>query len=74
MPDMGKMHFVITVTDDLVEKGVTADGLVKELGELAGGGGGGKRHLAQLGTKDLESETRVFEALPGLIERLLNGR
>ncbi len=74
MPDKGKMHFVITVTDDLVEKGVTADGLVKELGKLAGGGGGGKRHLAQLGTKDLESEARVFEALPALIERLINGR
>ena len=74
MPDKGKMHFVITVTDDLVERGVTADGLVKELGSLAGGGGGGKRHLAQLGTKDLESENRVFEALPGIIERLINGR
>ncbi|MCK4550163.1 MAG: alanine--tRNA ligase, partial [Candidatus Krumholzibacteria bacterium] len=74
MPDKGKMHFVITVTDDLVEKGVTADGLVKELGKLAGGGGGGKRHLAQLGTKDLESEAKVFEALPALIERLINGR
>jgi len=74
MPDKGKMHFVITVTDDIVEKGVTADSLVKELGPLAGGGGGGKRHLAQLGTKDLESENRVFEALPGIIERLINGR
>ncbi len=74
MPGKGKMHFVITVTDDLVERGVTADGLVKELGSLAGGGGGGKRHLAQLGTKDLDSEKRVFEALPGLIERFIYGR
>ena len=74
MPDKGKIHFVITVTDDLVEKGVTADGLVKELGSLAGGGGGGKKHLAQLGTKDLESEKMVFESLPGIIERLINGR
>jgi len=74
MPDKGKMHFVITVTDDLVERGVTANGLVKELGELAGGGGGGKKHLAQLGTKDLESEAKVFEALPELIERLINER
>jgi len=74
MPDKGKMHFVITVTDDIVGKGVTADVIVKELGPLAGGGGGGKRHLAQLGTKDLESESRVFEALPKIVERLTNGR
>ena len=74
MPDKGKMHFVITVTDDLVEKGVTAADIVKELGPLAGGGGGGKKHLAQLGTKELDSEQRVFEAIPGLVERLINGR
>ena len=74
MPDKGKMHFVITVTDDLVEKGVTAVDIVRELGPLAGGGGGGKKHLAQLGTKELDSEERVFEAIPGLVERLINGR
>jgi alanyl-tRNA synthetase len=74
MPDKGKMHFVITVTDDLIERGLTADGLVKELGSLAGGGGGGRKHLAQLGTRDLESEQAVFEALPGLVEKLINGR
>jgi len=74
MPDKGKMHFVITVTDDLVGKGVTAVDIVNELGPLAGGGGGGKKHLAQLGTKELDSEARVFEALPALIERLINGR
>ncbi len=74
MPDKGKMHFVITVTDDLVGKGVTAVDIVKELGPLAGGGGGGKKHLAQLGTKELDSEQRVFEAIPGLVERLINGR
>jgi alanyl-tRNA synthetase len=74
MPDKGKMHYVIAVTDDLVEKGITAVDIVNELGPLAGGGGGGKKHLAQLGTKDLESETKVFEALPALIERLINER
>ena len=70
MEDKGKMHFVITVTDDLVGMGVTADLLVRELGEIAGGGGGGKKHLAQLGTKDLGCEKRVFDSLPGIIERL----
>ncbi len=72
MPLKGKMQFVITVTDDLLERGVRADRLVRELGEIAGGGGGGRKHLAQLGTKDLESEGRVFDALPGIIRRLIS--
>jgi alanyl-tRNA synthetase len=70
-PHGGKMHYVVTVTDDLVEKGITADLLVKELGKIAGGGGGGKKHLAQLGTKDLESETKVFGALIDIVRKLL---
>jgi len=74
MPEKGKMQFVIAVTDDLVERGVTAVDIVKELGPLAGGGGGGKNHLAQLGTRELDSEGRVFEALAGIVERLMNGR
>ncbi len=71
-PLKGKLQFVVTVTDDLIEgKGLSAVALVRELGSIAGGGGGGKKHLAQLGTKDLESEERVFDALPGAIKKLL---
>lgn len=71
LPLKGKMHYVITVTDDLVARGITADGLAAELAALSGGGGGGKKHIAQLGTKDLGSEPLVFEALPGILKRLL---
>ncbi|MBN2184059.1 MAG: alanine--tRNA ligase [Candidatus Krumholzibacteriota bacterium] len=71
-PQKGKMQFVVAVTDDLVEKGVEADRLVVELGDVAGGGGGGRKHLAQLGTKDLESEKRVFKALPDIVKKLLS--
>ena len=71
-PLKGKLQFIATVTDDLIAGGkITAQALVRELGPIAGGGGGGKRHLAQLGTKDLESEGRVFEALPGLVRKIL---
>ena len=67
------MQYVVTVTEDLVKKGLTAEGLVRELSELSGGGGGGKKHIAQLGTKDMESEGKVFAALPGIVERLISG-
>jgi alanyl-tRNA synthetase len=70
-PLKGKLQFVVTVTDDLIERGaISATGLVRELETIAGGGGGGKEHLAQLGTKDLGSEERVFEALPHIVERI----
>jgi alanyl-tRNA synthetase len=68
-----KMQFVVAVSDGLIEaRGVGADALVKELGPVAGGGGGGKRHLAQLGTKDLASESKVFEALPGIVKKMVS--
>jgi len=71
-PLKGKLQFIVTVTEDLIErKGLSAVDLVRELGEVAGGGGGGKKHLAQLGTKDLESEERVYGALPDVIRKLL---
>jgi alanyl-tRNA synthetase len=69
-----KMQFVIAVSDDLLERGsLAADAIVRELGTAVGGGGGGKRHLAQLGTKDLASERKVFEMLPGIVRKLVSG-
>ena len=71
-PLKGKLQFIATVTDDLIAGSkLSALHLVRELGPSAGGGGGGKDHLAQLGTKDQKSEDRVFEALPGLVRKLL---
>lgn len=71
-PLKGKLQFVATVTDDLIAGDkISARALVRELGPIAGGGGGGKKHLAQLGTKDMKSEARVFEALPALVRKIL---
>ena len=71
-PLKGKLQFVVTVTDDLIEKkGLSAVELVRELERIAGGGGGGKRHLAQLGTKNLESEKEVLGSVPELIKRFV---
>ncbi len=73
-PFKDRMQYIVTVTDDLIEEGrLAADGLVRRLSEVAGGGGGGKRHLAQLGTRDTESEGKVFEALPGIVRELVSG-
>lgn len=71
-PLRGKLQFVATVTDDLIAGGkLSAEGLVRELGVIAGGSGGGKKHLAQLGTKEIDSEGKVFSALVDLVRGLL---
>ena len=40
------------VSDDLRERGVRADTIIRELAASAGGKGGGKPHMAQAGIPD----------------------
>jgi alanyl-tRNA synthetase len=44
-------HLLIAVTDDLVERGIKAGDLIKEIAPLMGGSGGGRPQLAQAGSK-----------------------
>ena len=49
----GKVNFVCFVTDDLIKnKNLKAGELVREAAKVAGGGGGGKPHMATAGAKD----------------------
>jgi alanyl-tRNA synthetase len=52
--------FIATVTPDLVAKGYNAGNIVKQVSQVAGGGGGGKANFAQAGGKD---KTKLDEAL-----------
>jgi alanyl-tRNA synthetase len=56
----GRPGFVAAVTPDLVEKGLRADRLIKEVAAVVGGSGGGRATLAQAGGRDSE---RIGEAL-----------
>ena len=56
----GKGSLIAVVTDDLRERGVRADAIVRELAAAVGGRGGGKPHMAQAGIPDA---SRLGEAL-----------
>jgi alanyl-tRNA synthetase len=56
----GRPNFIAAATDDVVERGLRADEIVRVAAGVAGGGGGGRPQLAQAGGRDA---SRIDEAL-----------
>jgi alanyl-tRNA synthetase len=56
----GKAALLVVVTDDLRDRGIRADVLVRDIAAIVGGRGGGKPHMAQAGLPD---PSRLEEAL-----------
>ena len=63
----GKPSFVAMVTPDLVNRGLHAGDIVKQVAAVTGGDGGGKADMAQAGGKD---KTKLDEALK-LVKQLV---
>lgn len=61
-------HLLITVSDDLVSKGINAGELIKEVAPLMGGSGGGRPQMAQAGSKDPQKIHSAVEAAGQLIK------
>ncbi|MCR4804056.1 MAG: alanine--tRNA ligase [Clostridia bacterium] len=64
-----KATIMVSVTDDLTEKGYHAGSMVKEMAKAAGGGGGGKADMAQAGIKDVSRLGDAFAAAEKLMEQ-----
>ena len=63
-----KAVFLVSITDDLVEKGLHAGNIIKEVAKAAGGGGGGKANMAQAGAKDISKIEDAFAVAESLIK------
>ncbi|HUO51303.1 MAG TPA: alanine--tRNA ligase, partial [Gemmatimonadaceae bacterium] len=67
----GKHTLIVVVTDDLRERGVHADVVVKEIAAASGGRGGGKQHMAQAGLPDTASLASAIEKAPAIVRAAL---
>jgi alanyl-tRNA synthetase len=63
-----KVTFLVSITDDLLDKGLHAGNMIKQIAAACGGGGGGKADMAQAGAKD---PTKISDAF-AVAETLLS--
>ena len=63
--------FLVAVTKDLVERGVHAGQLAKEVAAITGGSGGGRPELAQAGGKDASKLGAALQQAPVILKEHL---
>ncbi|HSR31990.1 MAG TPA: DHHA1 domain-containing protein, partial [Anaerolineae bacterium] len=67
-----KPSFVAAITPDLVERGLKAGTLIKEIARVVGGGGGGKPTLAQAGGRDPNKLDDALALVPATVRKLMD--
>ncbi len=67
----GRVHLVVSVAPQLVERGVKAGEVVKHAAAVVGGGGGGRDTMAQAGGRDPERLGEAIDAGRAAIEAAL---
>lgn len=67
-----KPSFVAAITPDLVERGLKAGTLIKEIARVVGGGGGGRPTLAQAGGRDPNKLDDALALVPATVRKLMD--
>ncbi len=65
-----KVTFLVSITDDLLEKGLHAGNMIKQIAVACGGGGGGKADMAQAGAKDASKINDAFAVAESLLKMI----
>ncbi|MGL4651336.1 MAG: DHHA1 domain-containing protein, partial [Caldilineaceae bacterium] len=66
-----KPMLIVSVTPDLVARGMHAGNLVRDVARIFGGGGGGKPNMAQAGGKESARLPDALDAVPDWVRRNL---
>jgi alanyl-tRNA synthetase len=69
----GRPALVVSVTPDLVERGVDATRLVRGIARVVDGGGGGKPTMAQAGGRDPSRLDEALQTAPRLLQEMIGG-
>ena len=69
----GKATLLVVVTDDLKDRGVRADALVRDIAAPVGGKGGGKAHMAQAGIPDPGKLARAMQGASAVARAMVRG-
>ncbi len=67
----GKVFLVGSASPEVVEKGIQANKVIKQVAGLVGGGGGGKPELAQAGGKNPAALPEAIASVENLVKRML---
>lgn len=66
-----KVTLILSISPDLVAKGLDAGALVKSAAGLIGGGGGGKKNIAEAGGKDSSKISQAFDVIAEAVKAKL---
>ena len=66
-----RVTIIATATRDLVEKGIHAGNLSRDVAKAVGGGGGGRPDMGQAGGKNTEALPEALEKVPDLVRAQL---
>ncbi len=64
-----KVTFLVSITNDLLDKGFHAGNMIKQIAATCGGGGGGKADMAQAGAKDISKVDDAMQLARELVEK-----
>ena len=68
----GEPKLLAMVTRDVMERGVRAGDIIREIAPAIGGRGGGQPHMAQGGGKDPSGLDRALDMVPELVARTIH--
>ena len=69
--DDGQVQFIAAVSDSLIQRGINAGEIIRNISALTGGKGGGRPNMAQGGGKDINKAQEALDAAVKMVREKL---